>query len=703
MYIKIKNSDECLDLGADFSMTIEEKSPLMNDRGSQSLPLTVPMTRRNARLTGFPHRPDMGVGVMNGDTRCVVSDGAVNRTGKVHVTGADSEGVTMNIGFDNSEAYSKWNQKKLRELTCPTRNYGSASALVRSMNSTLRGNQDDFVVLRVVVSNTYAADGGIDMRVLNWLNETKANGDLNGDARPMYIDIDGRRTQIQVPEGYGVTAFIRVWRLLEIIFGNFGYTVVENPFKSGPLSAVIVLNNTADMCVTGTLDYRDMMPDGTVEQLLKTLYVRFGMVYTLDGSRMEAHVRLIRDILQQPSLLKLDSRLQVFPSVSFSEPRQLKLSAKTSLEGAAPLQERFEDFISGYENVAEVVNTFAPGSSHTAVVYEKSTGRWYKWDATNAEYVRGSSHYCWDRSTPGVDNEELTSDDECVATAVIPEILPYWAVGYVHRHTYIKTQNVDDKSGDNTTPISLLLALPGFDTVGSSVSVVGGAVSPVKSDGTRAQWGGEDFPFSLLWQFRDGLFAQFWKDYDAVLRHAWNEVSAEAVFRAAELGDVDLLNPVSLFGQHMLIDGMSYRLPGGSRRSVSLKLRSLHLIGPYDLEAEQHVGTVDGVWWRWVPTVIGLEEAKAEAEAWVKKNVKEGLEVYVRILTGTYVTQGYTWYEDDAEIKSRVPQTAGETYTKNYTVGYKMDYRAYTPYYDPRDGTSTRVLAYTVRWTAEGI
>lgn len=52
--LKIKTNKGYLDLGGDFTVQIDEKSPVMNDRGSQTVPVTVPVTANNAGITGLP-------------------------------------------------------------------------------------------------------------------------------------------------------------------------------------------------------------------------------------------------------------------------------------------------------------------------------------------------------------------------------------------------------------------------------------------------------------------------------------------------------------------------------------------------------------------------------------------------------------------------------------------------------------------------
>lgn len=111
--IKIFIKDEALDLPDTFALDVEDSSPIFNDRGSQSIPATVPPTPRNRRLLGFPDKiytlddPATGFPV-------VVVCGAETRAGVLNITESGPEGISFNIGFDNSIAYMKWAGRKAR-------------------------------------------------------------------------------------------------------------------------------------------------------------------------------------------------------------------------------------------------------------------------------------------------------------------------------------------------------------------------------------------------------------------------------------------------------------------------------------------------------------------------------------------------------------------------------------------------------------
>ena len=106
LQIQIKNTP--LDLPQDFAFSVEDTSPIFNDRGSQSLPATVPLSGRNCLLLDAAHRLDAGADPNSPEKTATVIDGPITRRGTLNVTDAGRRGgLTFNIGFDNSTAYAK--------------------------------------------------------------------------------------------------------------------------------------------------------------------------------------------------------------------------------------------------------------------------------------------------------------------------------------------------------------------------------------------------------------------------------------------------------------------------------------------------------------------------------------------------------------------------------------------------------------------
>ncbi|MFK2275646.1 hypothetical protein ACIXO6_02435 [Bacteroides fragilis] len=138
MSLKIKNQLGIFDLQNDFSIEIEDTSPIYNERGSQSVPATLPASRNNLSLITHVHRPDSTYSPAP-DTRVTVSDGVYNRIGKMNITQASkSGGIVSNIGFDESELYSEWNAVSLRSLSAPViRPEGGTTGVISLLNSIM--------------------------------------------------------------------------------------------------------------------------------------------------------------------------------------------------------------------------------------------------------------------------------------------------------------------------------------------------------------------------------------------------------------------------------------------------------------------------------------------------------------------------------------------------------------------------------------
>lgn len=93
---------------------------------------------------------------------------------------------------------------------------------------------------------------------------------------------------------------------------------------------------------------------------------------------------------------------------------------------------------------------------------------------------------------------------------------------------------------------------------------------------------------TLLFQFKDGLFARFWSQYDEILRHS--NRSVELPVRVNQVYLSSLLNPLrvlSLKGIRCLMDKATYSLPSGHSVPVDLTLRTIDTQGEYSIEDEQ--------------------------------------------------------------------------------------------------------------------
>lgn len=594
--MKILTEKGALDLTEDFSIQIDNKSPISNDLASQSVPVTVPATPNNAKITGFPFRPDLADEPMGGDAPCVVQDGSYRRTGQMHVVSASrKEGITINIGFDNAEAYAKWKNSYMQDLpNLPVIDYGMASSAAATLERLMAdpGSSQDMAVFPVQVSEK-SKDNVYYREFLNQIEENNGSYHLVYQSRTVSVLYNDTPVNTTLPVGYGCTAFLFVGRVLEVLFENLGYQISKNPFRDDPeLARIVVLNNTADAIVTGKLHYADMLPSISVEEFLNALYVRFGMIYQLDNDTKTVRIDLIRDILNSEPQINISDFKTAFPMVTFTEKKQIKLTQGNTFASDVKA-ERYEDFRKGQGTLNSCKvndNSFIP----TSMFIELRTGRISKWDADNQFYNgQSASFFRWDRQTKGVTAEDLVSVDEAVEMRVWDGApMPKYMAGYAHRHTYIRSSNdsVKDKE-DTDTPLVFLLALPvtsrQMAVANGSVPVLAGTIMPYDASGNRIQINGKDFSFTLLMTFADGIFATFWQKYDAILRHSANEIETEVRMPAHRLMNINMLDPFMYEGQRLLPDTVSFSLPGKGDIKAAVKMRTMNLVGQFNLGEEQ--------------------------------------------------------------------------------------------------------------------
>lgn len=670
-------NNEPLDLPVEFSADIEDTNPIFNDKGSQSLPLTVPATGRNQRLLGFPARIDTATDPNKPEIVATVVDGAYIRRGKINVTSAGlKDGITFNVGFDNSTAYSEWGDKRLADL--------SSLPLVKGCDV---GVSDDVDGMIYYMSHLYTeADPAIDPLAVfpiaiskNILQEqdsehqeaclwemmnvpqNNSGGIMIQPGRVKRV-IDGALTEVVVPKGYALSPFVRVWKLLELVFADLGVTVEYNIFRTNSdFARLVVLNNVADAICTGSLKYADLMPDCTVAQFMKSLWVRFGLVYNINFDKATVSLKLLRDIIKDSPKEDLVLKSSIQELINYNGAQYVKLSAKTTLEGAAPFVERFEDFTKGldlskvhlgydvsqwtfiddgngsgswdgdvgdFENMwsddgdwdeqdppdpdypepdddrdddrgnhvesvgVRSVSPLSTSSDRVAEPFlarEFITGNWYKIDDLNRSIMSSSSSFFnWDPATPALEAYDLASDDECVplmrvdAGTFFKGICPAYLTGARHYHSYIKGgDNSDNDAGE--TPLAFAIC---YTKSGESF----GRLTAEGDDGFPLVMDDGSTPgLSLLFQFKDGLFAKFWAGYDEILRHGNRSVELSTSYSVADLMNIDLLRPVSLRGVRCLIDNYNYSLPVINAISVEMTLRAIATVGNYKIREEQNI------------------------------------------------------------------------------------------------------------------
>ncbi|MDO4780154.1 MAG: hypothetical protein Q3992_03920 [Bacteroides sp.] len=677
MALIIKNKKGVVyDVPNDLKVDLEVTSPVFTNKGSQSVSVTLPPTKKNLQATGYLHRLDI-TELPKKDDAVTISDGVFRREAKQNITSANSrEGITSNFGFDESILYYSWKGMKLSEIkNLPVRKFNSFDSLSNLANSVMRQETvDDFCIFPIQVSRT-EVDKKILNEKLNAIKLVDGSYKLLTEQRTESYAVNGKRADIKVSQMYGVTPFIRVGVLLELIFTSFDFRLLENPFKTDrQLKNMVVLNNVADALVFRNIDYKLMMPDCTVDELLDALYCRTGAKVFIDGNSRTARIKLLRDILMsEPELDITNMRTKEFVA-NFGNRRQIKLSAKTSFEGAKPAIDNFDDFYSQYKGIINEItesseSNFIPSDIY--MQYQNATGQYwrnnYNGDATE---LVSSDFFPWNKKSKGYDEEDVNSIDECLPMKFVDgHLLPQYLVGSVHVNTTLRITQQIEKDSDKdkkNTPLCFCFSM-GTDVDNDHNKYYFG--SSLCRNGRGQYHNG--FDYSLTFCGVDGAYNRFFKEYDAVLRYSGISYEGEIKFNRLTLSKIDISKPISVESQTVLIENLKYTLPLSEQSTAKIKLKSMRLLSATEQQEElvpkfkKQTAT-----WEFFST---YEDEKKKALAKMNEDISANYPSSFNLDNYTTSPDVNSFNSDEEFLKSLIPPTEeqvliGEEHTDSHNA-----------------------------------
>lgn len=615
--MQIIKDNETLDLGKDPSLEIDNSSPIFSNKGSMSVPVTFPKSPKNQRLLGFPGRTDRNHKIIN-DQKVTVLDGPIMRHGVMNIISGEIE---ANIGFDEGEAYAKMSEVKLADMdglpVYAPEGDDTVSAVIAHLTAVMKGEvSTDYCVFPTITTLEENTDTG-KAEYYMALNEM---GDVNGTeallgsaARKMKVKIDNELAEIDMPAGYGISPFIRLHVLLDLIWKYLGYTLVENPFAQHPqLKQLCILNNTYDTIVTGKIDYKHLMPDCTIEDVLDMIWGRFGARYFVDSNTLTVRIKLIKDILDSHVCSDYSSFKSAPATISITEQKQLKFMINRSGDKMNTDTDTYEEYIEKCNGIiTEVPHTHLNSSEHPYNKYvnilDTVTGNYYcRSPFTQKLSLVSSSFFDWDRKEKDLEYEEIKSPDTQVA--MVADVLdgcpaPYLESGEYHVNTSLRLDRDADDNTEEKCGLTLCFSL-GSSNLGTLERYFG-SVFGRYADGTGYfTWVGDDGEeteyFDLLYHGTHGLVHLFWEGYIDFMHHANQETTLNFNLSPIQLSSFDFSKKIYIDGQRYLPESFKQVLGKSTNEPVELKLRSLRLLKPYDLEKEHKIPTSEEQRYYWL-------------------------------------------------------------------------------------------------------
>ena len=443
-----------IDLPRDFSFNMERNNPHLSGEGDASIPATLPSSSRNLVAIDHRDRIDRAEKYVN-KMDAMLEVGPIRKHGQLVLdTVHRRNGIDASFAIDNSDLYVKSKNKTLKEIFADYKTvFGEVSAAMEVMQRIYEGADSDFKVFPVAVS-PYEDNG----EQIYQYNNRVVSGNLAYET-----NIHEGDSINSVPPGYGIAPFLKLSRLMELMFSILGYEVKENCLSEWPYQRLVIVHNCSD-CIcnpTVTLYYRDLVPSCTLSEFLEWLNNKFHVQPVVDSDNK--HVKIVA----METMLALGADMDITPilegdfTVQLNPSKRVVMTPTNKIEGTEPAAATFDKLIEKYDSFAYATEDeyysldSASPAVNAALVLRRTTGQFYAvdYDTNQQQYVSrllGTNHFTYDRANS--DETEDLSQSDSIPLMLCGLVKPRRTLDVVpfigdrqHAHTSYKNSTADDK------------------------------------------------------------------------------------------------------------------------------------------------------------------------------------------------------------------------------------------------------------------
>ncbi len=558
--MKLKTEKGELSLPNDFAFEVETTNPAFSDEGDATVPTTLPASSDNFKVLGNLHRIDRADRFMK-RIPATLSAGTFFKKGQLIIDTIDkNNGIDVSFAMENSDIYSQYKNTSLKEIfKDKVRIFNSVAEIITLFESIYNNKvNDDFAIFQIAVSKYEDDKEGV---VYQYTNEIDLNSPPPLPGHPSHYQLVYKARTVRegdfimsVPEGYGVSPFLYLHRMIDILFSLIGYEVVENCFSAPDLKDIVLLNNCADSIVESKIDYSDLVPSCSLTEFAGFLQEKFNAVLKFDSTKKEIRCVLVNDIIQNKeydidisNIVREDTL-----SMQLNETSRVILSSDY-MEGGEPAAETLDALIERYgycvaldegafNNLLEHISIDESlAQCHDCLVFRSYTGGFYDLrrnlnDGKQVVNYIGTSNFKYDRGN-STDSETHSSSDIIplmVETNIGSRNKLYPFIGdRTHRHTTVRMSKFDEDQ----------------DIILCWKHGIFGSIT--------ANFGGGNKSFDLT---PYGLYQRFWSAYNNLLLNNKVGVNAIVEYPKNYLLDIDMINPKLYKNQVLLPVKTSYNV-----------------------------------------------------------------------------------------------------------------------------------------------
>lgn len=525
-------------LPEDFALDMQTNSPVFTSDGSASATFSLPATPENLAAAGRPDRLSRETAFLN-NVECILQLGAFQLQGRLIVTSCNSEQIGCCFTYKEGSLYASYKDMSLKDILRYEKYHTSTLDIRVLATYTQRGMEDGEFIPTNIVSFPVKVQlmEGYDI-ILNELEDTSDEygasfGDIIYQARS-YTKGD---TTINVPDGYGLTAFPFMYHIVEVILKAVGnYNIVRNDFTKEPFRHLVLLHPVADLMCKGNIAYRDFVPDITLSDFMSWLQDKFGAYIFIDDK--DVSIVILDEMLSESPAFDLTPYIDDDLSLEIPDSEHVSIEMDTSL-AAAPAASEFE-FTNKYGTIQDVSDVPAntPGFYlHTP------TGRIYQVVKSGSSYDQvflGYNYFPFSGQLLDSAEDAKKTEDRALGCQLIPHYKPSQLLLHLGNAVHYNTA-IEGEEEEQDHP--LMVAWTYYDGKHWRGSVTG-----VETDGTVL------FPGLNP----EGLFQRFWKKYNTLKLNLAPDASVTAHIPADELKKLDVTKPVLIEHNRVIIKSYSW-------------------------------------------------------------------------------------------------------------------------------------------------
>ncbi len=549
-------------------LEIERPNLFFNDYGEQSYPVDLPDTDLNRALCGYPDLPS-NTQKPKTDIPAAISEGDYYMPCRQAVLGAKrKEKITTSFYMNEGSFLSRMQDVPLVDVfgeeTVP-----DVTTVEEGIDWcwSLRTDEDPHFGIFSIIADIDGEKRGVNIVALMDADGHPYEGRLSGGRLPEGYDYafyhafdrtekaDGQ--VVQLSPGYYITPFIRANYLLRRIFAHFGYELEENFFtQTAPFDKMVLVNNTADALVNGTILLSHLVPDCYCNTLIDVFRKKFCCEFVPDETAKTVRVEFFKDIMDAAPAADLTGCLAGHPEINFQEARQLKLSSENTLTEN-----------SSYEGTYELAAKFP------TAYYNPEYGRYERkgYGTRIVTEVLSDGNLPYYAAAQGMEDYEVSVPDCQYYFSSVNYFegaygrlsAPYVGEGRMLNSTLEGVPASEDEEDNGTDEDPLAASDHKQDPILSFTKPGTHFATGTNHD--------SDAGYSLLYNGPVGIFEKFWRTFDNLLRNALHTVNASLLLDNARKRSLPAQRKISLGGNEYLISILRYTL-GGTNEPAETEL-----------------------------------------------------------------------------------------------------------------------------------